>query len=228
MSISTESHRNTRAVVLLSGGLDSCVAAALAVQSHELFCLHAGYGQRTAAREACAAIEVAAALKADLRCIDLAHIAAFGGSNLTAAASPREPGDLEWREVPATYVPFRNANLLAAGVSYAEAIGAAQVFIGIVEEDSSGYPDCRETFLDAFQQAVIVGTAAADAITLSAPLLHMNKGEIVKLGFEIGAPLHATWSCYYDDELACGECDSCLLRLRGFAAAGKKDPLPYR
>jgi 7-cyano-7-deazaguanine synthase len=216
------------AVVLLSGGLDSCVTAAIAARDHELFCLHADYGQRTQERERRAAIAIAAHYGAPLRQLDMSHIVVPGSSNLTDLETDPETGDLERDSMPATYVPFRNANLLAAAVSWAEAIKAERVYIGVVEEDSSGYPDCRESFIQAFQGAVLAGTATENCITITTPLLHLKKQDIVQLGIELAAPIEHTWSCYFDSTLACGKCDSCLLRLRGFREAGFSDPLPYR
>jgi len=221
-------NNRARAVVLLSGGLDSCVTAAVAAGDHELFCLHADYGQRTRERERRASIAIAAHYGAQLRHLDMSHIVVPGSSNLTDPGTDPERGDLERDSLPATYVPFRNANLLATAVSWAEAIEAERVYIGIVEEDGSGYPDCRESFLQAFQETVLAGTAAGNRVTITAPLLHLKKRDIVRLGFELAAPLQHTWSCYFDNTLACGKCDSCLLRLRGFREAGFSDPLPYR
>ncbi len=215
-------------MVLLSGGLDSCVTAAVAARDNDLFCLHADYGQRTQSRETRAAGEVARFYGAILRNIDLSHIVVPGSSNLTDRSTPPVAGDLVRTGVPTTYVPFRNANLLAAAVSWAEVIGAGRLFIGVVEEDSSGYPDCREAFLASFQEAINTGTATEATITIVAPLLHLTKGDIIRLGVELQAPLQMTWSCYNDEELACGKCDSCLLRLRGFREVGAQDPLPYR
>jgi len=219
------------AVVSLSGGLDSCVAAAMArAEGFDLALLHADYGQLTETRErqAFEAIadfyEVAPARRL---VVSLAGLKAIGGSALTDAAIPLPEGDLERQGVPVSYVPFRNAHLLAAAVSWAEVLGAATVYVGFVEEDSSGYPDCREVFLEAFQLAANLGTRPTTRLRLKAPLVHMNKGEIVRKGLELGAPLHLTWSCYQAEAEACGHCDSCLLRLRGFQQAGASDPIPY-
>jgi 7-cyano-7-deazaguanine synthase len=151
----------------------------------------------------------------------------IGGSSLVDPALPVEEGLPAGGGVPSTYVPFRNAHLLAIGVSWAEVLGARALFIGAVEEDSSGYPDCREEFYRAFQAAVDAGTRPETRIAIRTPLIHLTKGDIVRRGRELGAPLHLTWSCYTGEELACGRCESCLLRLRGFAAAGAVDPVPY-
>jgi 7-cyano-7-deazaguanine synthase len=219
------------AVVLCSGGLDSCVTAALAAREHELALLHATYGQRTAARERRAFEAIAdhfGVPASRRRLLELSFLAGLGGSALTetAIAVPEgEPGATPG--IPATYVPFRNAHLLAAGVSWAELLGARSVWIGAVEEDSSGYPDCRATFLDAFAAAVHAGTARGSSLAIRAPLVHLDKADIVRTGTAAGAPLELTWSCYQREDLACGRCESCRLRLRGFAAAGLTDPIAY-
>lgn len=224
----SNSEMKPRAVVLLSGGMDSCVTAAVAARDHDLFCLHADYGQRTQERERHSAAAIAAHYKAQLRQLDMSYMVVPGSSNLTDLETDPEKGDLERNSMPATYVPFRNANLLAAAVSWAEAVQAERVYIGAVEEDGSGYPDCRESFIQAFQEVVRTGTATEKCITIVAPLLNMNKRAIVELGIKLAAPLQHTWSCYFDNTIACGTCDSCLLRLRGFREAGHTDPLLYR
>ena len=221
----------TTAVVLVSGGMDSCVAAAEAAASgRSLALLHATYGQRTAARERSAFDAIAAhyAVPAARRLVaTLEHIGHIGGSALTDMAITMPSGPPDRERIPVTYVPFRNAHLLATAVSWAEVIGAAEVWIGAVEEDSSGYPDCRAVFLEAFERAVREGTRPETAIRIVAPLLHLGKDAIVRRGLELGAPLAATWSCYQASERACGVCESCRLRLRGFARAGARDPIPY-
>jgi 7-cyano-7-deazaguanine synthase len=219
------------AVVLASGGLDSCVCVADTARDHELALLHVNYGQRTQARElrAFTAIADHYGVPAGRRLVtDLAHLAAIGGSSLLDPAAPVETGlPATDAGIPSTYVPFRNAHLLCIAVSWAEVLGAAAVVIGAVQEDSSGYPDCREEFLQAFQAAVTAGTRPQTGIRLRAPLIHLDKTAIVRLGVKLAAPLQLTWSCYVAAEAACGRCESCLLRLRGFANAGIPDPLPY-
>lgn len=219
------------AVVLLSGGMDSCVTAALAARAGEWAALHSDYGQRTEARERRSFEEIARRLgaKRSLR-IDQRYMTRIGGSALTDASIEVPDADLaavEEGEIPATYVPFRNAHFLSAAVSWAEAIGAGKIYIGAVEQDSSGYPDCRPSYYDAFTKLIEEGTRPETKVTIGTPLIGKNKAEIVRLGLEVGAPLELTWSCYKDERLACGRCDSCVLRLRAFAAAGAKDPISY-
>jgi 7-cyano-7-deazaguanine synthase len=219
------------AVVSLSGGLDSCVAAAVArAEGFDLALLHADYGQLTEARErrAFEAIADFYGVAADRRLvIPFANLKLIGGSALVDPAIALPEGDLERQGVPVSYVPFRNAHLLATAVSWAEVLGAPAIYVGFVEEDSSGYPDCREAFLEAFQVAANLGTRPETQISMKAPLVHLTKTEIVRKGLELGAPLQLTWSCYQAEDLACGHCDSCLLRLRGFQQAGVTDPIPY-
>jgi 7-cyano-7-deazaguanine synthase len=219
------------AVVSLSGGLDSCVTAAAArAEGHDLALLHADYGQLTEARERRAfhAIADHYGVPPERRLVvPFAGLQAIGGSALTDPAIPLPEGDLERRDVPVSYVPFRNAHLLATAVSWAEVLGAGAIYVGFVEEDSSGYPDCREAFLRAFETAANLGTRPETRLSLRAPLIHLSKAAIVRRGADLDAPLHLTWSCYQGQEAACGTCDSCLLRLRGFAQAGLQDPIPY-
>lgn len=219
------------AVVSLSGGLDSCVAAAVAkAEGFELALLHADYGQLTETRERQAFESIAdfyGVAPARRLVIPFANLKLIGGSALTDPDIPLPEGDLERQGVPVSYVPFRNAHLLATAVSWAEVLGASAIYVGFVEEDSSGYPDCREVFLEAFQLAANLGTRPTTRLSLKAPLVHLNKAEIVARGIELGAPLHLTWSCYQGETEACGHCDSCLLRLRGFQRAGVVDPIPY-
>ncbi len=222
------------AVVLVSGGMDSAVTLCLAAREHELALLHATYGQRTAARERRAFEGLADRFGVPpdrRRVLDIAFLARLGGSALTDPSLPVPvDGAVEHTAsgLPVTYVPFRNAHLLAAGVSWAETLGARAVFIGAVEEDSSGYPDCRESFLRAFERAARLGTGLGEAISIVAPLVHMTKGEIVRTGAALGAPFELTWSCYQEEQEACGRCESCRLRLKGFREAGLRDPIPYR
>ncbi|MGA2079205.1 MAG: 7-cyano-7-deazaguanine synthase QueC [Holophaga sp.] len=218
-------------VVSLSGGLDSCVAAAVArSEGYDLALLHADYGQLTEARERRAFEAIADFYGVGPRrrlVVPFAGLRAIGGSALTDPSIPLPEGDLERKGVPVSYVPFRNAHLLATAVSWAEVLGASAIHVGFVEEDSSGYPDCREVFLKAFELAAALGTRPGTRLSLKAPLVHLDKAEIVRLGTRLGAPLHLTWSCYQAEEAACGHCDSCLLRLRGFARAGLADPVSY-
>ncbi len=225
-----------RAVVCLSGGMDSTVCAALAARDFDAYGLHVRYGQRTEARELQAAGEVAEAVGlADLLVLETDLFRRIGGSALTDAsipvpeASPAGTEGLSQRhgpEIPVTYVPFRNAHFLAAAVSWAEVLGAQTVLIGAVEQDSSGYPDCRPAYYDAFNALVAQGTRDG-TIRVQTPLINLRKPEIVRLGVELGAPLHVSWSCYAGDRAACGVCESCALRLRAFAEAGVTDPIPY-
>jgi 7-cyano-7-deazaguanine synthase len=218
-------------VVLLSGGMDSCVTAAIAAGDHRVAALHVSYGQRTQARELRAFREIAAHIRAERTLVvSLESLSAIGGSCLTDHGLPVPQGDLSRTgsgSVPISYVPFRNTHLLASAVSWAEVIGADSVWIGAVEEDSSGYPDCRRAYFDAFRRLVQAGTRPGSSIAIETPLIGMRKSEIVGIGLEIGAPLHLSWSCYGESEAACGRCDSCLLRIRGFREAGREDPIPY-
>jgi 7-cyano-7-deazaguanine synthase len=225
-----------QAVVLLSGGMDSCVSTAIARERHgagNVAALHAGYGQRTQARERRAFDEIAEFYGIDERLVvQLDHFRAIGGSALTDRRIAVPEGDLSapsaGGNIPVTYVPFRNAHFLSVAVSWAEAIGAHAVYIGAVAEDSSGYPDCRPEYYRAFQELVHVGTRPETQIEIVTPVITLRKSEIIRRGVELGAPLHLTWSCYQSEDAACGACDSCLLRLRAFAEAGVEDPIPYR
>ena len=217
------------AVCLVSGGMDSCVTAAVAREENEdLALLHVSYGQRTQARERRAFEELADFYKVSRRLVvSLEHLARIGGSSLTDASIPVAEADLASREIPTSYVPFRNAHLLAAATSWAEVIEATRVYIGAVAEDSSGYPDCRPEFYEAFQRAIDVGTRPETRVQIRTPVIDMRKAEIIRRGLELGAPLKLTWSCYRAEALACGTCDSCALRLRAFREAGVEDPIPY-
>lgn len=217
------------AVVCLSGGMDSCVAAAIAARDCEPAFLHVNYGQRTETRELRCFREIADHYRVGHRLVvDLKHLGTIGASALTDRNIEVPEGDLSRSGIPVTYVPFRNANILSAAVAWAEAIGAEAVVIGTVEEDSSGYPDCRQVFYEAFQKAVDEGTRPETRIRILTPVIAMKKSEIVRKGIELGAPLHLTWSCYRDEDLACGECDSCLLRMKAFREAGVEDSITYR
>jgi 7-cyano-7-deazaguanine synthase len=221
-----------KAVVLLSGGMDSCVTTAIANQTHRLAALHVSYAQRTERRERRAFDEVADFYDVRERlAIRLDSFAQIGGSALTdpritvpesGAALAHDAG------IPITYVPFRNAHFLSAAVSWAEVIGATAIFIGAVAEDSSGYPDCRPEYYRAFAELIKQGTRPETHIEIATPVIAMKKNEIVRRGVELGAPLDRTWSCYQFEDEACGMCDSCRLRRRAFAEAGLPDPIAYR
>jgi 7-cyano-7-deazaguanine synthase len=220
------------AVVLVSGGMDSCVTAAIANSlGYELAFLHLNYGQRTEKRELKAFNDIADFYNVKKRLvISVEHLKLIGGSSLTDENIPVEKADLKRTGIPTSYVPFRNANMLSIAVSWAEVIGATKIFIGAVEEDSSGYPDCRKEFYNAFNEVIRLGTKAGvegRPIRIVTPIIDMKKWEIVKKGIELGAPFHLTWSCYQREDIACGVCDSCALRLRGFQLAGVDDPIPY-
>jgi 7-cyano-7-deazaguanine synthase len=233
----TSNSQNSKAVVLLSGGMDSCVCTAMARERYgagQLAVLHVGYGQRTQQRERKAFEAIADFYGLTQRLVvQLDHFRAIGGSALTDAkiAVPENELGAEGphrSSIPVTYVPFRNAHFLSVAVSWAEAIGAGAVYIGAVAEDSSGYPDCRAEYYEVFQELVRVGTRPETEIKIATPVITLKKSEIIRRGIELGAPLHLTWSCYQDEERACGVCDSCLLRLAAFAEAGVPDPIPYR
>jgi 7-cyano-7-deazaguanine synthase len=217
------------AICLVSGGMDSCVTAAIAREENdELAFLHVSYGQRTEQRERASFEALADHFNVKLRlAISLEQLARIGGSSLTDNSIAVTPANLSAPGIPSSYVPFRNAHLLAAAVSWGEVIGATSIYIGAVAEDSSGYPDCRPEFYDAFQRVVDIGTKPETHITIETPVIGMRKSEIVQRGIELGAPLQLTWSCYQASELACGNCDSCALRLRAFREAGVVDPIPY-
>jgi 7-cyano-7-deazaguanine synthase len=224
-----EEDRSEVAICLVSGGMDSCVTAAIANnETDELAFLHVSYGQRTEQRERQAYEALADHYNVQLRLvISFEHLARIGGSSLTDATLAIAPPDLTSQAIPSSYVPFRNAHLLAAAVSWGEVIGARAIYIGAVAEDSSGYPDCRPEFYAAFQNVIDLGTKPETNITIRTPVIAMRKSEIVRAGCELAAPLHLTWSCYQAGELACGNCDSCALRLRAFREAGVRDPIPY-
>lgn len=217
----------SRAVVLLSGGMDSCVCAALAARDFEAAALHVSYGQRTEERERRSFLAICEGLGIrDRLVVRNEALRMIGGSALTdpeiAVPESHTPG----RDIPVTYVPFRNAHFLSVAVSWAEVLGAVKIYIGAVEQDSSGYPDCRPAYYAAFNQVIRAGTKAG-SIEVVTPLIGLRKHEIVRLGLELGAPFDLTWSCYSREDRACGVCDSCVLRLRAFQQAGVKDPIPY-
>jgi 7-cyano-7-deazaguanine synthase len=217
------------AVVLCSGGMDSCVTTAIAVRENDrLALLHISYGQRTELRERQAFNDIGDHYGVEERLdVSIEYLAKIGGSSLTDRNIAVSDADLTSKEIPSSYVPFRNANMLSIATSWAEVIGASSIYIGAVAEDSSGYPDCRPEFYEAFQQTINAGTKPDTHIEIRTPIIHMTKAEIVKKGIELDAPLHLTWSCYRSNEIACGTCDSCALRLRGFEQAGVKDPIAY-
>jgi 7-cyano-7-deazaguanine synthase len=235
----TANSETSKAVVLLSGGMDSCVSAAMARERHgagNIALLHAGYGQRTQERERRAFDGIAdfyGVSQGQRLVVQLDHFRAIGGSALTDAKIAVPENQLgaagpQGSSIPVTYVPFRNAHFLSVAVSWAEAIGAEAVYIGAVAEDSSGYPDCRAEYYQVFQELVRVGTRPETQIEIRTPVIALRKSEIIRSGIELGAPLHLTWSCYQNEDRACGVCDSCLLRLAAFREARATDPLPYR
>jgi 7-cyano-7-deazaguanine synthase len=216
-------------IVLVSGGMDSCVTAAIAREGNEtLAFLHVSYGQRTEARERKAFNDIADFYGIVKRLdVSIEHLAKIGGSSLTDKRIQVTEANLESGEIPTSYVPFRNANILSIATSWAEVLDASAIYIGAVAEDSSGYPDCRPEFYEAFQKAIDAGTKPDTHIKIKTPIIRLTKAEIVKKGIELNAPLHLSWSCYRNEDVACGTCDSCALRLRGFEQAGIKDPIPY-
>lgn len=224
-----ETDQRRLAVCLVSGGMDSCVTAAIAHEENdELAFLHVSYGQRTQHRERKAFEAIADHYNVALRLVvSFDHLARIGGSSLTDSQIPVSAPDLTTRAIPSSYVPFRNAHLLSTAVSWAEVINASAIYIGAVAEDSSGYPDCRPEFYAAFQQAIEVGTKPETRIVINTPVIVMRKSEIVRKGLDLSAPLHLTWSCYLESDRACGNCDSCALRLRAFREAGVTDPIRY-
>lgn len=222
-------HHSSLAVCLVSGGLDSCVTAAIAHEENDaLAFLHVSYGQRTEQRERRAFEALAKYYKVDQQlAVSIEHLARIGGSSLTDKSIQVTEANLAAAGIPTSYVPFRNAHLLSIATSWAEVIGADKIYIGAVAEDSSGYPDCRLEFYRAFQQAIDIGTRPETRIEIRTPVIALKKSEIVLRGKKLGAPLELTWSCYQESERACGNCDSCALRLRAFRRAGIADPVPY-
>ncbi len=224
-----ENRKSKIAVCLASGGMDSCITAAIArTENEEIALLHISYGQRTERRERKAFEDIADFYKVEKRlAVSIEYLAKIGGSSLTDKNIAVAEADLESKEIPTSYVPFRNANMLAIATSWAEVLRANSIYIGAVAEDSSGYPDCRPEFYKAFEQTIEVGTKPETNIKIKTPIIHLSKAEIVRKGIELNAPLHLSWSCYKSENLACGACDSCALRLRGFARAGAIDPIEY-
>jgi 7-cyano-7-deazaguanine synthase len=219
----------TLAVVCVSGGMDSAVTAAIAARDHRLAFLHADYGQRTEAKERDCFRRLADHFGAERRLVvDFPALRAVGGSSLTDPEMPVREGAPEAGTIPTSYVPFRNAHLLAAATSWAEVVGATAIFVGAVEQDSSGYPDCRPVFYRAFEEAIRQGTRPETEIKIVTPVIGMSKAEIVRQGTALRVPFERTWSCYQAETEACGVCESCVLRRKGFAEAGVRDPIPYR
>jgi len=235
----TENHRRTSdfgprttdkplAVILASGGMDSCVTTAIAHVDYRLAMLHVRYGQRTEARELRAFHALADFYQAEHRLVcRLDHLTQIGGSSLTDAKIAVELANLERQDIPSSYVPFRNAHFISIAVSWGEVLGARKIFVGAVAEDSSGYPDCRPEYYAAFNRVIAAGTKPETQLEIVTPVIDMRKSEIVRRGRELGAPFELTWSCYQGQDVACGVCDSCALRLRAFEEAGMDDPLPY-
>jgi 7-cyano-7-deazaguanine synthase len=218
-----------KGIVLASGGMDSLVLSAFATRESEISLLHVTYGQRTERKELACFHAIADHLKVKERMVaDIGYLRTFGGSALTDPSVDIPPADLTRRSVPFTYVPFRNAHFLCIAVSWAEVIGAKNVYIGAVWADSSGYPDCRPAFYEAMNEAIRMGTKDDSGIRVKAPFVNLKKKDIVLMGKSLGVPFERTWSCYRDGEKACGRCDSCVLRLAAFAeAGGGADPLEY-
>jgi 7-cyano-7-deazaguanine synthase len=220
-------NQESRAVVLLSGGMDSCVCAALAARDFDAAAVHVSYGQRTEERERHAFLAICDRLGIRQRLVVRNEaLRPIGGSALTDASIAVPESHAIGTDIPVTYVPFRNAHLLSVAVSWAEVLGAGKIYIGAVEQDSSGYPDCRPAYYQAFNEVIRQGTKEG-SIEITTPLIALRKHEIVRLGLELGAPLDLTWSCYSREDQACGVCDSCVLRLRAFQEAGATDSIPY-
>jgi 7-cyano-7-deazaguanine synthase len=221
---------NELAIVLVSGGMDSCVTAAIAkTENQEIAFLHVSYGQRTERRERQAFNDIADFYAVEKRLdVSIEYLARIGGSSLTDASIEVAEANLESKDIPTSYVPFRNANMLAIATSWAEVLQANKIYIGAVAEDSSGYPDCRPEFYAAFEKTIETGTKPKTKIKIVTPIIHLSKAEIVRKGLELNAPLHLSWSCYRSEDAACGTCDSCALRRRGFERAGAADPILYK
>jgi 7-cyano-7-deazaguanine synthase len=217
------------AIVSLSGGLDSCVTTAIANMEYDLVLFHANYKQRTEKRELKSFHDIGDFYGIKKRLvIDFSHFSKIGGSSLTDRNLTVKEADLSNSSIPNSYVPFRNANILSACISWGEVINASAIFMGAVYEDSSGYPDCRPEFFASFEKTAKLGTRPETNINIITPVINYSKKEIVLKGKELNAPLHLTWSCYKNEDTACGICDSCALRLRGFQLAGIEDPISYK
>lgn len=221
--------KNKTAIVLVSGGMDSALTAAFAFKEYKLSFLHVNYGQKTQKRELKAFNDIADYYKVEKKLVvDIGYLKAIGGSSLTDEKIKISKGNIKSKNIPSSYVPFRNANLLAIATSWAEVIKAEKIFIGAVEEDASGYPDCRKKFFDSYNKMINLGTKPDTKIEIVTPIIGFNKREIVLKSLELKSPLHLTWSCYKYNDVACGVCDSCALRLKGFQQAGVKDPVSYK
>lgn len=221
-------NKRGNAIVLVSGGMDSALTTAIAGIKYNLFLLHVNYGQRTQKRELKAFNDIAKFYGTKNKLVvDISHLKDIGGSSLTDSKIKVTNANLDSKKIPTSYVPFRNANILSIAVSWAEVIKANKIFIGAVEEDSSGYPDCRKEFFSAFNKMILKGTKPGFKINIETPIINLSKKDIVLKSLKLNAPLHLTWSCYSSNYPACGECDSCALRLRGFRLAGIKDPVSY-
>lgn len=219
-----------KAVCLLSGGMDSSTLAYLARHDgYDILALHFTYGQRTQNKERECAMRIARHLNArEFLDVDLSYLVKVGGSSLTDRSLPVTSHEEAGEGIPQTYVPFRNANLLAVATSFAEAREASAIYIGVQSSDYSGYPDCRPEFIEAFQRVINLGTRPDSGITLQTPFVRKNKAEILRIGMDLGVPYEETWSCYQNEEAACGTCGSCHFRLEAFRETGMKDPIPYR
>jgi len=221
--------KTENAIVLVSGGMDSALTAALANKNYTLSFLHVNYGQRTEKRELIAFNDIAKYYNVKKKLVvNINYLSHIGGSALTDRKLKVEKANLESKKIPTSYVPFRNANILSIAVSWAEVIKAKRIFIGAVEEDSSGYPDCRKEFFDAYNKMISKGTKPNSKIKIETPIINLLKKDIVLKSLKLKSPIHLTWSCYKENKVACGECDSCGLRLRGFQKAGINDVIPYK
>jgi 7-cyano-7-deazaguanine synthase len=222
-----EAGERRTAVILLSGGMDSCVTASTAIaDGYQPAFLHINYGQRTESRELKAFNKIADHYQVSQKLVvDIYHLSEIGASCLTDESIEVPNADLESDDIPISYVPFRNANILSAATSWAEVLGAKAIYVGAVEEDSSGYPDCRRSFFDAFEHTIDTGTKPGTQIKIITPLIHLSKKDILEKGIALDAPLRLTWSCYKNEDVPCGKCDSCALRARGFDQAGIVDPI---
>jgi 7-cyano-7-deazaguanine synthase len=221
--------KNKTAIVLVSGGMDSALTAAFAFKKYNLAFLHVNYGQNTEKRELKAFHDIAKYYNVKQKLVvDIGYLKKIGGSSLTDKKIKVSKANPDSKKIPSSYVPFRNANILAIATSWAEVIKAEKIYIGAVEEDSSGYPDCRKKFFESYNKMINLGTKPGTKIEIVTPIIGFNKMEIVLKSLEKKSPIHLTWSCYKNNDVACGVCDSCALRLRGFQLAGIKDPVSYK